>query len=185
MSTLEIHLTPGPDDLVPVVTYVQAKNVLVFQRKSLEWTAQFDVAALRSDDDYTPEFSSSHGPKDPWQLPEWQPPEDRARARYILRDLRKPQLRIVAKMVAVGEEGMTSKTLREHGGYSDDISVPPIFKAIGGRFRSVDRRPVWDGSDEKGPNGQVLRVRPGPVRDMFADIVKEEWPELAEEMGIS
>jgi hypothetical protein len=58
------------------------------------------------------------------------------------------------------------------------------FRAIAGRFRRCDRRPMWNGGD-KGSTGQRLTVKDPGALAVFIAVLLEDHPDLAAEIGFS
>lgn len=181
-GTVQAPFTPGADDLVPILFYVKGYQVLDAQAA----VQQFLVGhpAQPTDKPYKPPFSNTFGPKNAWELPKWTGQEQDA-AEWITGVVGANQRKVLANLVAAGAGGVWTGELRHNSGYDGATSMSGVFKAIGGRFRSVGLRPIWNGGDKESQKGQRLTVPDGPARQLFAAVLKAKFPELAEEFGIA
>lgn len=181
MADAPIPLPAGAsgDDLVPVVAYVPAKDVMKMQAAIHQLVADY----ANTSGTYKPPFSSTYGPKDAWNLPAWQGDEYVAAA-WILGALGSNQRRVLAHLIASGSDGAWTGELRKSSGYDNSTSMSGVFKAIGGRFRSVGLRPVWNGGEKDSQKGQRLTVKDTAPRTLFAKVLQEQHPTLAGEFGI-
>lgn len=105
-------------------------------------------------------------------------------ADWIARSLGPVQFRVVAHLVAAGPEGVGTGELRRTAGYDPATSMGGVFKAIGGRFRSVGRKPLWRGGEKDSQKGQRLRVPDGPARALFRAALRGVAPTIADEFGL-
>lgn len=180
MTTIDLATSTG-DEVVPVVTWVKASEATYWQGQF----AQQVASSIASDTDgYRPPHSSTHGPKDAWELARWQHGEERAAA-WIVRDLGPNQRRILARLVAAGAEGVWTGELRRAGTYDDGTSMSGVFKAIGGRFRATGHRPIWNGGAKDSQRGQKLTVQDGIAREVFASVIRDAYSDLAVEFGVT
>ena len=58
-----------------------------------------------------------------------------------------------------------------------------VFKAIGGRFRSVGLKPLWNGGAKDVEKGQKLSVLDDNARQLFANLITIQYPDLADEFS--
>lgn len=173
-----VPITPASGgQLVPLVAWVRADEALRVQKVIYQLLTE-----VRSDtrDEYKPSFPNTHGPKDAWDLPQWTA-DDASAAAWILNVLGPRQKRVVAKLVAAGADGVWTSDLRRFAGYDDATSMSGVFKAIGGRFRATDRRPVWNGGRKEPQKGQLLSVADETARLLFAHVLNSEHPDLIRE----
>ena len=177
MTTMDI-VAARDDDLVPLVTWVKAREAPYLQAQIAHL-----VGAPLGGESYRPPHSSTYGPKNAWELAQWQPGEEPV-ATWILRDLGSNQRRVLARLVAAGAGGVWTGELRREGHYDEAKSMPGVFKAIGGRFRATGRRPAWNGGPKDSQKGQKLAVLDDTARVVFAEAIKAEYSALAEEFGI-
>lgn len=180
-TTINLPIAPSIGDLVPLVTWVLAQDVLRVQggiNQLLVRQPSVDV-----DGQYKPPFSNTYGPKNAWDLPAWNGDEE-APAAWILKAVGTNQRRVLAHLIAGGIDGVWTGELRRTAGYDDSTSMSGVFKAIGGRFRSTGLRPVWNGGEKDSQKGQRLSVQNEKAGALFARIIKKEYPELAEEFDI-
>jgi hypothetical protein len=181
MPTTEIgQVVASEGDFVAVSLWMPAAIATVFQPKAVALLEALTGAAA-ADGEYAPPFDSSHGPKNAWDLPYWVEPADRPAARWILGDVNAKQRRLVA-MLTANPAGAWTKDLGAACGFDGRMSG--TFKAIGGRFRRCDRRPMWNGG-EKGAQGQRLTVKDPGALSVFTAVLLEDYPELAAEVGLS
>lgn len=180
METIEAgQLVAGKGDYVGVMTWMKAELAPAFQVEAAAWVQALCGASAA--DGYFPPFDSRHGPKDAWDLPFWADPDDRPAARWILNDLNNGQRRILASLGANPVEGAWTKPLLLECGFPGKASG--TFRALGGRFRRCDRRPMWNGG-EKGSKGQRLSVKEPNALAVFTAVLLEDYPELAAEVGL-
>ena len=181
IGTIETPFNFGDDDLVPILFYVKGRQVSDAQAA----VHQFLAGSRRetTEGPYRPPFSNTHGPKDAWELPKWTGQEHDA-AEWILGVVGTNQRKVLANLVAAGPNGVWTGELRHNSGYDGATSMSGVFKAIGGRFRSVGLRPLWNGGEKNSQKGQRLAVADGPAREIFAKVLKAKYPDLAEEFGI-
>lgn len=180
-GTIEAPFNFGDDDLVPILFYVKGSQVLDAQAAVRQFLA--GSPAQVTDGPYKPPFSNTHGPKDAWELPKWTGEEHDA-AEWIVGVVGTNQRKVLANLVAAGPDGVWTGELRHNSGYDGATSMSGVFKAIGGRFRSVGLRPVWNGGEKDSQKGQRLSVPDGPARELFAEALKAKYPDLAEDFGI-
>lgn len=174
-------LLPDPSAIVVVPFYCEARFAPELQQVGAEALRRLTSAGL--DANYRPPFKSTDGERDAWDAPEWSDPADEAAARWLVNDLPENQRRVLARLVAGGPDGITTGAVLAFGGYGPDTSASPVFKAIGGRFRRVGRKPVWRGGGQTDA-GQNLPVPHGPVRDLFVRVLKGDHPDIAREVGL-
>jgi hypothetical protein len=79
-------------------------------------------------------------------------------------------------------DGAWTNDLRDNCGFTGRMSG--TFRAIAGRFRRCDRRPMWNGGDE-GSKGQRLTVKDPSALAVFTAVLLEDYPDLAAELGLS
>lgn len=180
MPTPTDTLTAGPGDIVAVTTWMPAQLAPQFQLKAAELLSALSGAAAL-DGAYVPPFGSTHGPANAWELAFWTDPEDRPAASWILADLNSKQRHVIA-MLAANPAGVWTNDLREECGFTGKMSG--TFKALGGRFRRCDRRPMWNGGD-KGTKGQLLTVKHEGALAIFVAVLAEEYPDLAAQVGLA
>lgn len=180
-TTLGLPISPSGADPVPVVTWVPARDVLRVQEGINQLLGR--KTSTDGSGRYKPPFSNTSGPKNAWELPAWNGDEE-APAAWILEAVGPNQRRVLAQLIAGGTEGVWTGSLRRTAGYDDSASMSGVFKAIGGRFRSTGLRPLWNGGEKDSQKGQRLNVRNEKAGALFAGIIKEKYPELAEEFGI-
>jgi hypothetical protein len=176
-------LTPAPDDIVGIVVYMEARLAQPFQAAvpgvltSLEQGP--DPAEL-----YEPVAGSGAGPRDAWAMPAWDPTTDRPAAAWIVESLASHQLRVLAGLLAASPHpGATTGELLAGAAYPDGTRAGPVFRAIGGRFRRVQRRPIWNGGGHT-ETGQRLPVPTGAARTLFIEAIRDRWPGLAAEFEL-
>jgi hypothetical protein len=165
-----------------VITWLPVEDAPIFQRRVSELIEAIRlerVGATR----YVPPYDRSNGPQDAWELPGWMD-DDGPVARWLLSDLGPNQRRILVSIVAAGREGVWTGDLKRAAGYDDSTSNSGIFKAIGGRFRRVGRRPIWNGGEKDTRRGQRLTAKDDIARELFRTIIRDEYPELAAEAGL-
>jgi hypothetical protein len=182
-ASLNLAIAPGGEDPVPLLLWVRADQVLAVQAR----LTQFLVAEPAGDGNggaYKPPFSSTYGPKDAWNLPAWRGDEQEA-ARWILGVVGDNQRRVLAYLISAGPDGVWTGQLRHAAGYDDSKSMSGVFKAIGGRFRSVGLKPLWNGGAKDPNKGQRLSVLDGNVRLLFANLIRSNYPALAAEFSIA
>jgi hypothetical protein len=177
-------IVAGADDLVGVTTWVRGRLVPSFQEGAFRLLQELSGSVRESEGDYSPPFPNTHGPKDAWELPRWEA-QDLDPARWILQNLGPKQRRIIAGILAAGVDGIWTGDLRRFSGYDDAISMSGVYKAIGGRFRRVGRRPVWNGGEKESQKGQRLNVADPTAMHLFRELLLQDYPELAEEAGIN
>ena len=180
-GTIEAPFSIGDDDLVPVLFYVKGSRVLDAQAAVQQFLA--GSPAQVTDGPYKPPFANTHGPKDPWELPKWTGEEHDA-AMWIVGVVGTNQRKVLANLVAAGPDGVWTGDLRHNSGYDGATSMSGVFKAIGGRFRSVGLRPIWIGGEKNSQKGQRLAVPDGPARGLFAEVLKAEYSDLAKDFHI-
>jgi hypothetical protein len=180
-GSIEVPFNFGEDDLVPILFYVKGKQLLDAQAAVQQFLAGSPAQA--TDGPYKPPFSNTHGPKDAWELPRWTG-ENRDAAEWIVSVIGTNQLKVLANLVAAGPDGVWTGELRHNSGYDGATSMSGVFKAIGGRFRSVGLRPIWNGGEKDTQKGQRLSVPDGPARQVFMDALKAKHPDVAEDVGI-
>lgn len=168
------------DQLVPLVTWVKAKDAPVIQAQIAQLLVRPEA---RSGDDYKPPHSSTFGPKDAWELLRWEADETSA-ATWILSNLGSNQRRVIALLIAKGAAGVWTGDLRRLAGYDDATTMSGVFKAISGRFRATGHRPVWNGGPKDSQRGQQLTVADDTARKLFAAALKTNHPETAEQCGV-
>lgn len=178
---LHLPVALSGDDPVPLLFYVPARDVLEKQAAIQQLLTAHP--AEPGDGPYKPPFPNTHGPKDAWDLRRWTGTEQNA-AEWIVGVVGTKQRRVLINLVAAGPDGVWTGELRHNAGYDGDTSMSGVFKAIGGRFRSVGLRPVWNGGEKDSQRGQRLSVPDGPARVLFAEVIKVKYPELAAEFGI-
>jgi hypothetical protein len=182
-ASVDLALTPRGSDPVPLLVWVPANKVLAIQDQVAELLGA-QSGGKGHGDAYEPPFSSTHGPKNAWQLPAWDGDEQDA-AKWILRAVSDNQRRVIAHLVGAGTNGVWTAELRHTAGYDVSKSMSGVFKAIGGRFRSVGLRPLWNGGPKDPERGQKLNVGDNNVRLLFARLIRSYYPDLAEEFNIA
>lgn len=85
----------------------------------------------------------------------------------------------------MARDGIWTGELRRVSGYDDSTSMSGVFKALGGRFRATGHRPVWNGGPKDSQKGQLLSVLEDAAGDLFTKVIKENYPDLAAEAGIT
>jgi hypothetical protein len=181
-ASLNLAVAPSGGDLVPLLIWARADQVLAIQDR----LAQLLVAQSGGSGNggaYKPPFSNTYGPKDAWDLPAWEGDEQDA-ASWILRVVGDNQRRVLTHLISAGRYGVWTGELRQTAGYDDSKSMSGVFKAIGGRFRSVGLKPLWNGGAKDPDKGQKLSVFNENVRLLFADLIRSHYPELAAEFSI-
>ena len=179
--TINQTALPDPTDIVMVPFYCQARYAPELQQAGAELLRR--LASKEGGSQFVPPYKSTDGEKDPWAAIEWSNPEDEDAARWLMNDLPDNQRRILVRLIAAGADGITTSAVLAFGGYGPETSASPVFKAIGGRFRRVGRRPVWRGGEQTS-SGQVLPVPEGPVRDLFVSVLISDHHDLAVEVGL-
>ena len=182
-ASFELQVAPDGSDPVPVLFWVRADQVLEAQAH----LTQFLVGHAGKNapgDAYRPPFSNTHGPKDAWQLPAWTG-DEREAATWILHAVGDNQRRVLAHLVSAGRSGVWTSDLRDSAGLDTSKSMSGVFKAIGGRFRSVGLRPLWNGGPKDPEKGQKLNVGDQKVGLLFANLLKSHYSDLAAEFGIA
>lgn len=180
MSAMDA-IIPDPTAIVVVPFYCEARFAPQLQQGGAELLRR--LSAGGTSDIYVPPFKSTDGGKDAWDAAEWTNPADEPAARWLLGDLPENQRRIVARLVAAGPDGVSTSAVLAFGGYGPETSASPVFKALGGRFRRVGRKPVWRGGEQTDA-GQILPVPNGSPRELFVHVIKTDYPELASELGL-
>lgn len=173
----------GGDDLVPLVTWVQAKYVL--QAQGEIQLVVSNLGATPTTGGYVPPHRNNYGGDNAWSLPPMTAPEDVPAVRWILSVLGSSQRRIVAGLVGAGPAGIWTGELRHLAGYDDSVGMAGVYKAIAGRFRRTGRQPVWFGGEKDSQKGQLLTVPDGDARTMFTEAFVEDYPDLAAEFGLT
>ncbi len=181
-STTLGPLVASGDDLVAVTIWVKASEAQAFQIQAHELHRAMNAFSA-TPGTYTPPFPSTHGPTNAWELPAWQL-ADAAAAIWILGDLGKNQRRIIAHLVAAGPEGVWTGELRRSSNYDDSTGIGGVMKAITGRFRRTDRRPLWSGGEKDSQKGQRLPVKDETARSVFAQALKDNYRDLAANFDI-
>lgn len=125
-----------------------------------------DILAESGKREYAPPFDRFHGPKDAWELPEWTQADLDALS-WALADLDDMQRAIIRRLAEAEGEWMSTTSLLAGAGYPAEKSASGVFRAIAGRFRRCDRRPLWDGRRGDG-DGRELTIH----RDGVADLVR-------------
>jgi hypothetical protein len=125
-----------------------------------------DILAQSGKREYAPPFDRFHGPKDAWKLPEWTE-SDLDALSWALADLDDNQRAIIRHLAAAEGQWMSTTSLLKAAGYPAEKSASGVFRAIAGRFRRCDRRPLWDGRRGNG-DGRELTIH----RDGVADLVR-------------
>ncbi|QYG91075.1 hypothetical protein HC251_00580 [Iamia sp. SCSIO 61187] len=158
----------NPDDLVELRLVVLAKHAPGVQATVQRYLDSIDATAPTGS--YTPPFGSSDGPKDAWDLPDWEDTDDDVAAmHWLVNDLSDNQLDVLHGVVS--EPGSPTNLLVANAGYPEGTTASPVFRAIGSRFRRVGRRPLWIGGD-KTADGQALGVTSNPIAvRLFRDAV--------------
>lgn len=180
-TTIGLPIAPSGADLVPLVIWVVAQDVLRMQEGINQLLGRKTSTVV--DGRYKPPFSNTHGPKNAWDLPAWNGDEE-APAAWIIDAIGTNQRRVLAHLIAAGTDGVWTGDLRRTAGYGDSTSMSGVFKAIGGRFRSTGLCPVWNGGEKDSQKGQLLSVRNEKAGALFAGIIKQTYRELAAEFGI-
>lgn len=182
-ASVDLAIPPRGSDPVPLLVWVPANKVLAIQDQIAELLgAQSDGKG--NGGTYKPPFSNTHGPKNAWQLPAWEGDEQDA-AKWILRAVSDNQRRVLAHLVSAGSDGVWTVELRHTAGYDPSKSMSGVFKAIGGRFRSVGLRPLWNGGPKAPEKGQKLNVGDDNVQQLFANLIRSYYPDLAAEFSIA
>lgn len=181
--SIDLATDPRDSDPVPLLFWVPANKVLATQAQVAELLGT-QSGGIRDRSPYKPPFSNTHGPRDAWQLPPWEGDEQDA-AEWILRVVTDNQRRVLAHLISAGHAGVWTMELRHTAGYEPVSSMSGVFKAIGGRFRSVGLRPLWNGGPKDPEKGQKLRVLDEKVKHLFANAIKNRYPDLAAEFRIS
>jgi len=182
IAGVDLPIAPSGSDPVPLVFWVPADSALAMQAQ----LAQLLMAQPGSSSGggaYNPPFSNTHGPKDAWQLPPWKG-DERDAAKWILDSVADNQRRVLAYIVSAGTDGVWTIDLRQRAGYDSSKSMSGVFKAIGGRFRRVGLRPLWNGGPKEPHKGQLLNVRDDNAQRLFASLLRSHYPELATEFNI-
>jgi hypothetical protein len=194
-NTFEVPVNPAPGDLVPLLFWARADRTDSLQAQVHRLIngesvlpegppvrpAPPDGAPAEP---WRPPHSSTYGGKDAWRLPEWTNPEDRPAAAWIFDVLGPNQRRVLAQLLAAGPDGVWTTELRLTCGYEEVKSMSGVFKAIGGRFRSVGRKPLWRGGPKDAQRGQRLSVPDGPAAILFQSVIAERYPQVAAEFGL-
>ena len=141
--SIDLATAPRDSDPVPLLFWVPANKVLATQAQVAELLGA-QSGGMGDGGAYKPPFSNTHGPRDTWQLPPWEGNEQDA-AIWILRVVTDNQRRVLAHLISAGQSGVWTMELRHTAGYEPVSSMSGVFKAIGGRFRSVGLRPLWNG----------------------------------------
>jgi len=181
--SLSNPLTPQLHDIVCVPVFCEARHAIAVQRTVVDTIARLS-AAVDPDAGYVPPFKSTDGGADPWSAPEWQPEVDHAAARWLLADLAIEQRRALARFVAVGPKGATAREALAFGKYETDVAAGPVLRAITGRFRKAGRAPIWHSTDESRDGSQIQTVPDDAERELFLNVIREEYPDLAAELRI-
>jgi len=183
MSVVEVPVAPAGDDLVPVLVWVPARRAPRIQAQ-IHLLLAADERPRDPDGPYQPPHTNTFGPTNAWDLPEWEAPDDAPAADWLARSLGSTQFRLLAQLVAAGPAGIWTGELRRGAGYDPATSMSGVFKAIGGRFRSVGRKPAWRGGEKDSQKGQRLQVPDGPARDLLRAALRAANPSVAEECGL-
>lgn len=77
----------------------------------------------------------------------------------------------------MGRHGVWTGQLRQTAGSDESKSMSGVFKAIGGRFRSVGLKPLWNGGAKDFDKGQKLSGLNDDARLLFADLIRSHYPE--------
>jgi hypothetical protein len=182
-ASVDLAIAPRSSDLVPLLVWAPANKVLAIQDQIAALLAT-QFSGERHGGAYEPPFSSTHGPKNAWQLPAWEGDEEDA-AKWILRVVSDNQRRVLAHLVGAGTHGVWTADLRHTAGYDASTSMSGVFKAIGGRFRSVGLRPLWNGGPKDPEKGQKLNVGDDNVQLLFARLIRSHYPDLAAEFNMT
>lgn len=183
MSIVEVPVAPVGDDLVPLLVWVPARRAPRIQAQVHQLVAA-DERPHDPQAPYQPPHSNTFGPTNAWDLPEWEAPADAPAADWLARSLGPAQFRVLAHLISAGPTGVWTGELRRTAGYDPATSMSGVFKAIGGRFRNVGRKPAWRGGEKESQKGQCLRVPDGPARDLLRAALRDNNPSVAAEFGL-
>jgi hypothetical protein len=181
--SIDLATAPRDSDPVPLLFWVPADKVLATQAQVAE-LLRAQSGGIGDGGAYKPPFSNTHGPRDAWQLPPWEGNEQDA-ATWILRVVTDNQRRVLAHLISAGQSGVWTAELRHTAGYEPGSSMSGVFKAIGGRFRSVGLRPLWNGGPKDSEKGQKLHVGDENVKRLFANLIMNCYADLAAEFRIA
>jgi hypothetical protein len=168
----------APEEMVELRVVVRSADAHDLQQLIVNF-----AAARRTGGAWTPPYDRSHGPNDAWQLPDWANTKyDRDAMNWIVGVLRPPHLEILARILTAPEAMPTSELL-SIAGYADDVDASPVFKAIGGRFRRCDRRPIWTGGEKTSSGQRLGRTSNRTARRLFLTAFRAQHPDLADKVA--